>query len=241
MCRPGDNEELRYSIRSVAKNAPVRNVWVVGDKPDWYVGNFIPTTPVGNAFDNVRNNLKHVIAHLEISEDFVLMNDDFFITRNVNSVYPYYGGLLIKRSQEHQELAGFNFYANFLRKTDAVLRQKGIKNPLNYELHVPMPFNKTKLAETIDAPFSIRSYYGNIHQIGGEEMQDVKIYSHIRFKSTSSSIDNGTPYLSTEDGAFLQVKDYLHNLFPDPSAYELPVLSVADPTNNKSHSFLSSV
>ena len=232
MCRPGDNEELRYSIRSVVKNAPVRNVWVVGDKPDWYVGNFIPTVPVGNAFENVRNNLRKVIAHPEISEDFVLMNDDFFITRNVNSVYPYYGGLLINRYMEHQELAGFNFYANFLRKTDAVLRQQGIKNPLNYELHVPMPFNKTKLAETIDAPFSIRSYYGNIHQIGGEEMGDVKIYSHPRFVHTSSTIDNGTPYLSTEDGAFDAIQGYLEDLFPEPSPYELAILAVANTTNN---------
>ena len=232
MCRPGENEELRYSIRSVAKNAPVRNVWVVGDKPDWYVGNFISTIPIGNAFENVRNNLRKVIAHPEISEDFVLMNDDFFIIRNVNSVYPYYGGLLINRYREHLELAGFNFYANFLRKTDTALRQQGIKNPLNYELHVPMPFNKAKLAETIDAPFSIRSYYGNIHQIGGEEMEDVKIYSHPRFVHTSSTIDNGTPYLSTEDGAFHRVEDYLGDLFPEPSPYELTILAVANATND---------
>ena len=232
MCRDGENEELRYSIRSAVKNAPVRNVWVIGGKPEWYAGNFIPTKPVGNAFSNVRNNLKHAIARPEISDDFVLMNDDFFIMRNVNSVYPYYGGLLNKRYTEHQEIAGFNFYANLLRRTDLALKQMGIKEPLNYELHVPMPMNKAKLSETIDVPLSIRSYYGNVHGVGGEDMKDVKVYSHVLFQNASSTIDNGTPYLSTEDGAFLQVKDYLANLFPEPSPYELPVLTSTDSTNN---------
>jgi hypothetical protein len=83
-----------------------------------------------------------------------------------------------------------------------------------------MQFNKTKLAKTIDLPFKIRSAYGNIHQVGGEEIEDVKIYSHPRFIVDSSSLDNGTPYVSTEDGAFDQIKDHLQELFPDPSPYE---------------------
>lgn len=222
MCRPGHNEELRYSIRSVVKNyVPKSNVWVVGDKPDWYAGDFIKTRPVGNAYENVRNNLRHVINTPEISNDFVLMNDDFFIVRKLNSVSHYHGGLLVKRADEHQELAGPNFYANFLRRTDTVLKKRGIKEPLNYELHTPMLFNKNMLEQTIDYPFSIRSSYGNIHNIGGEEIRDVKVYSHPRFVHTSSSIDNGTPYLSTEDGSFEQLKDYLVNMFPDKSKYEL--------------------
>lgn len=241
MCRHGENEELRYSLRSVVKNAPVRNVWVVGGKPDWYTGNFLKTKPVGNAYENVRNNLKQVLANPEISEDFVLMNDDFFIIENVNSVSHYYGGLLIKRAQRHQELAGTNQYSMLLMNTDTALKKMGIKQPLNYELHVPMMFNKTKLAETIDLPFKIRSTYGNIHQIGGEDIKDVKIYSHARFTVDSSSIDNGTPYVSTEDGAFHKIKDYLDGLFPDPSPYELPKLLSADLANDRTNSLLPSV
>jgi len=221
MCRPGHNEELRYSIRSVVKNAPVNNVWVIGDKPDWYKGNFIKTKILGNAYENVRNNLKHAIECTDISDDFVLMNDDFFIVRKLNSVSHYHGGLLIKRAERHQELAGPNQYSNLLWKTDNALRKKGIKEPLNYELHVPMLFNKDKLSETIDLPSKIRSTYGNIHNVGGEEIKDVKIYSHPMFQIDSSSIDNGTPYLSTEDGAFHTVKDYLDSMFSEPSQYEI--------------------
>lgn len=222
VCRGGKNEELRYSIRSVIANvATVKNIWVVGDKPDWYAGNFIPTKPVGNSFENVRNNLRHVIANSEISEDFVLMNDDFFIVQKINSVSLYYGGLLNKRYQEHQELAGPNFYATFLDKTDRVLKQMGIKEPLNYELHVPMPFNKIKLSETIDQKFSIRSFYANYHSLGGEDiLKDVKIYSHPQFITASSTLENGTPFVSTEDRSFTQNKDYFNELFPDSSPHE---------------------
>lgn len=221
MCRPGNNEELRYSIRSIVENYESEyNVWVVGDKPDWYSGDFIKTRPVGNAYENVRNNLKHVIQHPDISDDFVLMNDDFFILRKLNSVSHYHGGLLVKRAEKHQELAGPNFYSNFLFRTDSGLKKLGIKEPLNYELHVPMQFNKTKLAETIDLPFKIRSTYGNMHNIGGEEIQDVKIYAHPFFKDSSSSIDNGTPYISTEDDVFQELLPYLQELFPNPSQYE---------------------
>ncbi len=220
-CRPGENEELRYSIRSVLKNAKfINNIWVVGAKPDWYVGNFIAVKPVGNSFANVRENLKNVIDNDNISEDFVLMNDDFFIMENINSVSHYYGGMLSDRSMRHQELAGPNYYANMLMKTHKVLKQKGIDKPLNYELHVPMLFNKTKLSQTIEQPFSIRSYYGNTYDLGGEDIKDVKIYSHPRFRVASSSMDNSTPYVSTDDESFKQIRSIMQEMFPDKSDYE---------------------
>ena len=118
----------------------------------------------------------------------------------------------------------------------------GIKEPLNYELHTPMPFNKTKLAETIDQRFSIRSFYANYHNLGGEDIvKDVKIYSHVKFLTASSSLDNGTPFVSTEDGSFIQIKDYLENLFPDPSQYELSKLSSSNITDDSTNGLLPSV
>ncbi len=220
MCRSGENEELRYSIRSVVKNAPVRNVWVIGSKPDWYSGNFMYVDPVGNSFDNVRANLKAVIGNKDISEDFVLMNDDFFIIKSIDSMKVYHGGLLIDRYRRHQDLAGPNYYANSLMKSDKILKQGGIEVPLNYELHVPMVINKTNLSYTIDNPASIRSYYGNMYQIGGEQINDVKIYSHPRLRSSSSSMENGTPFVSTEDDAFVRIESVIKEMFPTKSPYE---------------------
>ena len=33
ICRVGENEELRYSIRSVLNSFPEANIWVIGGKP----------------------------------------------------------------------------------------------------------------------------------------------------------------------------------------------------------------
>ena len=41
ICKDGENEELRYSIRSVLKNTKDAVIWVVGGKPNWYIGNYI--------------------------------------------------------------------------------------------------------------------------------------------------------------------------------------------------------
>lgn len=34
LCRPGENLELRYSLRSL-RNVPHGRVWIFGDCPDW--------------------------------------------------------------------------------------------------------------------------------------------------------------------------------------------------------------
>lgn len=222
ICRPGKNEELRYSIRSVTKNAPADNVWVIGGKPDWYIGNFIPVANVGGKFNSIRNCIRVACETPGISEDFILMNDDFFILRNQNLGVYYYGGLLNKRAEEHEDLCGSNEYSMLLRRTDTILKKQGIKNPLNYDVHVHMPINKTKMLSVVKLPYSVRSYYGNTFNVGGTDIEDVKIYSHPLFKNTSAIIKEDTPFISTEDGSLNEVLDLLKERFPEPSEYELP-------------------
>ena len=74
-------------------------------------------------------------------------------------------------------------YTKTLKKTLEYLKAKGIQNPLSYELHIPMIFNKQKLNKLIediipiikyDSPLLTRSLYGNLYNIGGQEMPDVK-------------------------------------------------------------------
>lgn len=221
VCRAGENEELRYSIRSVLENASVDNVWVIGGKPDWYGGNFVKVRDIGGKFKNIRNCIRVACETPEISEDFILMNDDFFILRNQNLGVYYYGGVLNKRYEEHLKLAGPNEYASLLYRTDAVLKKRGIKDPLNYDIHVHMPINKAKMLQVVHLPYSIRSYYGNIFNVGGIDIEDVKVYSHPLFQETSAAIDEDTPFISTEDSSITEVMDMLAERFPNPSQYEI--------------------
>ena len=70
ICRSGDNDELKYSLRSIEENMPEGRVWVVGHRPIWYIGDFIPVDDIGGKFDNIRNCIKTVSEHSEISDDF---------------------------------------------------------------------------------------------------------------------------------------------------------------------------
>ena len=76
ICRSGDNEELRYSIRSVIRSFPKANIWVVGGKPVWYKGNYIIVEQNQDKYTNALNNIIAICNSKEISVSFIFMNDD---------------------------------------------------------------------------------------------------------------------------------------------------------------------
>ena len=94
VCRPGENEELRYSIRSVEANLPSGEIWVVGGKPSWYSGNYIPVDQVAGKQNDAIKNLFTIVESDKIQENFVLMNDDFFVVKPVSKIKIYHGGTL---------------------------------------------------------------------------------------------------------------------------------------------------
>jgi len=215
ICRDGDNEELRYSIRSAVANLPHDNIWVFGGKPDWYVGNHVRLKQNGFKYDNARANLAAIARHYDVSDNFILMNDDFFITRPVESVEYYHRGTL----ERHIELTVTSLgYKTLLEETKDVLNSLGYENPLSYELHVPMVMNKYKLHKIIRTPGLWRSVYGNTYSVGGEQHQDVKVHNYVDF---DQAMEIPIPYISTLETTFQGVLDsYLKETFPNPSKYE---------------------
>jgi hypothetical protein len=223
ICREGDNEELRYSIRSVVAHASHNNIWLVGYKPAWYRGDFVDLPDTATKFDNIINCTKAITSVGAISDDFVLMNDDFFFLKDVGIVPTYHGGFLRDKIDRYIEL-GSRRYATLLSRTYNNLVRQGIKDPLDYDIHVPMPMNKQKLRESIKKTYFPRSGYGNINNIGGTHIQDVKTYS-AKNPLNPNSYDFKTgdmPFVSTEDGSFQEVYEtVLKDMFPEPSQYEV--------------------
>ncbi len=205
ICKEGTNEELKYSIRSVVESFPDSNIWIVGGKPDWYVGNYIKVEQRESKYKNAVENLKTISVSDQISESFVLMNDDFYIIKKINKIENFHGGYLLNKINLYQKLNGNSQYTRKLSGTYKKLKALGFENPLDYELHVPMIMEKTKLKivlELIDQ-FLWRSIYGNKFNVGGTEMQDVKVYNSgpLVLKSYNLNIDNHT-YLSSADSSF---------------------------------------
>ena len=205
ICGPGDNEELRYSIRSVLNSFPDAKIWVVGGKPNWYIGNYIEVPQIHAKYKNAVENLKKISSSSEISDSFILMNDDFYIIKQINEIKNFHGGYLLNKTNLYQKINGNSNYTRKLAATYKRLKGLGINDPLDYELHVPMIMEKEKLQEILknNDQFLWRSMYGNIFNVGGLEMQDVKVYTTgpLVLKSYNLNIDNHT-YLSSSDSSF---------------------------------------
>lgn len=222
-CRPGQNEELRYSIRSAIKNLSHDNIWVIGGKPDWYKGNYIEVKDVGNKFTNISNCLKVATESELISDNFIFMNDDFYILDKINNLPVLHGGSLRNKVAEYQELVPGSLYSRVMSKTEMYLKKYGIDNALDYDIHVPMEMNKDKLKVALKSKCQPRSVYGNIFNIGGKEISDVKFYKNGPL--TERSLDYKSielPMISSQDDSFDSIKkDILDNLFKEKSKYEL--------------------
>ena len=211
ICRDGDNEELRYSIRSVVANANPGNIWVVGGKPDWYCGDFISVPQNQNKYKNALNNLKAICNHPDISENFVLMNDDFFIIKPIDYVYAFHGGSLSDKIGIFELHSEKSPYTRLLIKTEQILKKWGIEEPLDYAIHVPMVMQKDKLKEIVSTrheAISVRTLYGNKFKVGGIKIEDVKIHKRSNIRLDSYDFTNKDfPYISTNDNTF----EYLYN------------------------------
>ena len=223
LCRNGQNEELRYSIRSVLHFYPKAEIWVVGGKPDWYIGNFIQTTKRGDSYTNQRNNLKAISRQPEIPEDIIIMNDDFFL-KSRTELFTYYSwGTLEARLQEY---ADNKIDSRYTRHLALLARhcKKYSNIPLDFELHVPMPVKKSKLRYVHSQAVMWRSNYANcfLDDYPISFIKDVKFYNDKKHHFKEYDFLNGEyPFFSTTDSSFpVALRNYLSDMFPNPTSLE---------------------
>lgn len=230
VCRPGPNEELRYSIRSVVANMSHNNILVVGGKPNWYKGPFLPVETFvnnrrsTNKYANTKNNIQHIVDSSKVSDEFIFMNDDFYIMQPLDRLQYYHNGLFDDKLKLFKLYAPDASYLKMLQRTKSVLDGLRIEDPLDYTLHIPMLYNKNKLAQVLPYDGSIRTLYGNIHKVGGRQINDVKVHPKRKSPHAPQSFDykkEETPFLSTTDTMFHTVKkNLLSKVFNQPSKYE---------------------
>lgn len=221
VCRQGKNEELRYSIRSIEKNMPDGKVWVFGYRPDWYIGNFVQVADIGNKFDNIKNCISSISKNSEVSKNFVLMNDDFFALQKIDKVTNYHGGYLKDKIVRYKESKMSPKYIKLLELTFKQLLNRGISNPIDYDIHVPIIMNKKLLSDALSLAFFPRSSYGNLVKLEAENISDVKIYSRNEKVNWNNILKNN--FVSTEDKSFLSLRqNILADMFNFPSKLENP-------------------
>lgn len=209
--RDGDNEELRYSLRSLA-NLPHRNVWIIGAGPDWLTGvNRIHRPQTGSRYQNVTDNLRAAIRHPDVSDPFIVFNDDFFVMQPLTELPTLHCGPLAGRL-----VAEPSGYEHKITRTYDLLRSLGVAEPLCYDMHSPRLVTKAGLAEALDAGDEILflTVYGNLQRIGGTRGLNAKV-------RMADQVKHG-PFLSTSDESFRVGNPgrIIREAFPAPSEYE---------------------
>jgi len=216
-----DSEELRYSLRSVCRNFPYRKIWFYGGKPDGIEPDeYVEVIQEGrNNWERVRNTIRLICRNDEITEDFWLFNDDFFIMKKVTDLEPMTQGTLEELAQSLRKSRGrATAYTSQIRRTARTLRERGY-DTVDYALHVPMLINRRKALQTLrefgDCPM-FRSLYGNHHRIGGTRVKDSKI-SGLHREPTGKEMILSTSDESFRDGA---VGRYIRDKFKRKCKYE---------------------
>ena len=214
-------DELIYSLRSVEKNFPHRKVWFVGYQPAGLFpdGRIIHSQEGQNKWQRVRSSLEVLCSTEEVSEDFFLFNDDFFIlSRQRGQFVNFSNGTLEKRINDLERKYGRP--TRYSRQMLELRLELIIKkcDTVSFALHLPMLMNKKMLENTLDnfnTPM-FRSAYGNYNLIPYRSHDDVKIYDN------ESLPDEDWEYLSTTEDSFHhgKVGEFIKAMFPEPSRFE---------------------
>ncbi|MEU0059069.1 hypothetical protein [Streptomyces sp. NPDC006334] len=216
-----NNEPLRYALRSWTANLPHRHVWIVGFRPWWAAGaRHIPTqqrtTP---GYVNTTTAMRAACEHPEVSDPFIWCNDDTFVMAPQPAPLPVFHRGPV-RELNTQFGPRSNAYLAEMRRTRDFLVGLGYEDPVSYELHVPLPVEKSGMLLSLEAApghdAHKRTVYGVMTGIGGTQMRDVKV------QRRGPQFDTGSPFLSTTPDAFANgaVGKFIRAAFPEPCPYE---------------------
>lgn len=215
-----NDEEIRYSLRSL-KNLPHDKVFVIGEKPDFF-SDEIRHIPAQDPFDVKQQNAFHKLSIAcdteEISDDFVLMNDDFFILNPIDEVKHYYRDTLDNSIANHPSHSG-DFYEAMVFTRDLLGGGK------DFAHHSPFVYNKKRLSKLLkkkyDSTVNLRTLYANTEQIEGLQRKDVKCTDKKSFYEMLYG-----DIISTDDLVFgsNRFQRMIKTYFPEKCKYEKDVL-----------------
>ena len=207
------NAALRLSLRSLA-NLPHRRVFIAGFCPSWVRGVTVVETPRrANKFDSIEENVRRGLAHPEMGDEVIYMNDDFYVTRPVERVPVTHGGP-VDQYNGQQELK--------TRMRQTVRELRGTVRPpcrdlLTYDgVHMPLPL-ETGVAvtclEMIPRACLWRTWYGNLHDIGGEQVPNTK------YKGAHPPPTELPTFFSTNAGGLKVTRALLEDTLPADCEY----------------------
>lgn len=231
------NDDLKYSLRSIAKFYPDRKVWLVGYKPKWAQNvNYLPVKQTSTKWANSVNNIIAACKCPDISEDFILMNDDFFILKEkypLEEVCNMNLGNLDEAIKIYAKKT--TRWCKAFKQVKELLQDLKVEGPYyNYEAHLPISINKTKYLEIMNLPqvkafiktdkvLHKRTLYKNLIGIHGKSINpDVKLKREMDDTVMRLSICGWVSVYDNQVGnsRFPKLNFVLNDNFPEPCIYE---------------------
>ena len=225
ICRAGENEELRYSLRSLVANIEHDRVWLFGVGPAWYAGQRVIVPQDRDKYTNARRAIAAACTHHEVSDPFILMNDDFYAIAPATVEMLDRGPVRDVITEIEEAGIGRGRYARGMFATLEFLEGRGYQDPLSFSLHVPMPVRKSvmlgalALTENMRPGMHLRTIYGALAGEPSRTVEDVKL-CRLRHKAADGA------WLSTDDRTFHDALETLQRLFPDRTEYEEETMKV---------------
>lgn len=186
-----ENQDLRYSLRSLANVTGYGKIFIAGYMPSFIVRGirYIPVEQTDTKWRNALGNLVAACRDSRVSKNFALFNDDFIAIAPVNleTDLNLCRGSLIDAVNRAWVPVRKSAWQKGLIHTCDLIRSLGIDNPLDFSLHLPMVINKRNFLEMMDRiqvrlflekkkTLLFRTLYGNLYpQDGTRTMSDVKL------------------------------------------------------------------
>ncbi len=213
--------EFRYSLRSAEKNLQFDNLYIIGVKPTFISDKaiHIPITDnAGHKYKNVARKIKFITQKGLISEDFIYMNDDFFVLKKVRN-YPYFYNKKISDWVENYPFDRGKYYHNIVEL------HRHFPDGKFFEVHCPIVYNKAMLKRVIDKynleiTIMLRSYYCNeyLDELSPvRKTKDYKVYENWEWLAMKDA-----PFVSTTNAsaASTEFKSFMASRFPQKSSFE---------------------
>ena len=222
VCRDGSNPELRYSLRTLV-NVEHERVWIFGGAPSWI--NLAEVTlqrrrQGGSPYSSTRGHIAAACNTADVSDPFMLWNDDFYAMRPVGAMPIYHRGPLESVLETYATLR--TPWANGMRETAALMeRREMLEGAMCYDVHLPLVVYKKPMLEALRLAKNVahevvhlRTLYGAVVGFYGQEHHDPKMTRR------THPFPRGA-WLSSSDDTFRStVEPVLRYLFPDKSPYE---------------------
>lgn len=230
-----DNNELRYSLRSIEKfGKNVGNIYVVGYDPG-FLSDKVTIIPHEDLYirkhKNILENIKYAVEHSNIGENFLLSSDDHFYVKETDfDNYPYfcrgelpntvkanvknkgYIGSLVD-TRKLLERNGYTYY-NFSQHGNTHLTREGIKEA---DRLICSSYT-TKFG--CEPTCLILNVAYSQHPFSITDREDLKV-GNIANKDELIKLIGDREVFSIYDNSIeCGVAEYLQELFPNKSIYE---------------------